>query len=118
MDNALHACEAVPEASRFVQVKARMVAGFLTIEVQDSCAPATSATPSTSASPTTPNMSTTLSTPRPSASATQHKRGRGLSEHGWGLQIVETVAQRYHGQLVTSREEAKYIAAVSVQVNG
>ncbi|MDE8702020.1 GHKL domain-containing protein [Adlercreutzia equolifaciens] len=80
LDNAINACAAVPEEERCLSVKGGLVAGVVMIDVVNSTAPAAVTPPAAS-------------------------EAAGLARrHGWGLQILETLAVRYNGTFECGRE--------------
>lgn len=80
LDNAINACTAVPEEERYLSVKGGLVAGVVMIDVVNSTAPAAVTPPAAS-------------------------EAAGLARrHGWGLQILETLAVRYNGTFECGRE--------------
>ena len=67
---------------------------------QAPAAPQASSAPSTPASPLGPEARHPRRSPR-----TGNPRGTGLSEHGWGLVILQELAQRHAGRLETHRDD-------------
>ena len=94
LDNAINACARVPEGERFVELKARVDAGYLVVRMENSCAPTTSVERRRAANP----------------------RRSGLPEHGWGLGILNTLANRHDGKLETAQEEGVFTTAVILKV--
>lgn len=95
LDNAINACVEVPEGARFVELKARVDAGYLVVRMENSCAP---------------------EKPGERRRASR-RRSDHLSEHGWGLGILETLADRHDGKLETSREGDVFRTAVILKVD-
>ena len=83
LDNAVSACGKVPEGARFIKLKARVDAGYLAVRMENSCAPAE---------------------PGEARRAPRRSRGDRLPEHGWGLNILKTLADRHDGTLETVQE--------------
>lgn len=94
LDNAINACDRVPESERFVRLKARMDAGYLVVRMENSCVPTTSA--------------------RRRASAL---RGGGVPEHGWGLSILGTLAERHGGRLEVAQESGVFTTTVVLRAD-
>lgn len=89
IDNAMHACERVAEGERFVDVRAGEQGGFLIVIVANSCVP---------------------------DDGSAMRRGSGLSEHGWGLAILEGVAERYDGTFATERDDGVFRATIAMKL--
>lgn len=96
LDNAINACAKVSANERFIELKARVDSGYLVVRMENSCAP---------------------------AGPGEHRRagsrsGRGgrLPEHGWGLGILKTLADRHDGKLETAREGGVYRTTVILKV--
>lgn len=96
LDNAIGACSSLPEGQRFVELKARVDAGYLVVRMENSCTP------------------TTLVERR----RAMKPRGTGLPEHGWGLSILSSLAARHDGRLETAQEESVFTTAVILKVGG
>lgn len=86
LDNAINACAAVPVEQRRIAVKGGLVAGVVMIDVVNSTAPAATSRGVASEAPAPPVAS------------------RLSQRHGWGLQILETLAVRYNGTFECGRE--------------
>lgn len=94
LDNAIKACEAVPEGGRFIALEARVEAGYLVTRMENSCASAESS----------------------GRHRTAAKRGHGLSEHGWGLVILQSLAARHDGKLEASQAEDVFTTTLMLRV--
>lgn len=93
LDNAISACHAVPEDKRYVTLKARVDAGYLAVRMENSCVPMEP-------------------TERRRASRPRTGRDGRLPEHGWGLSILQTLADRHDGKLETIQEDGVYRTTV------
>lgn len=113
LDNALHACEKVEQPRRRLHLKARVVSGYLVVEAENSCLP---------------DDGREASRPRvgvgrddgiakvPGVSESRHTRG--LSEHGWGLSILESLAKRHEGSLSLEQSGGVFRTTVALKMNG
>ncbi len=90
LDNAVHACREVASGERFIALRARVAGGCLVIDAENSCVPAEGA----------------------GRKAKDRSRGRGLAEHGWGLTILECLAERHEGSLQVAREGGVFRTSV------
>lgn len=89
LDNALNACAAVEPARRVVEVRAFRRGGFFVVEVRNARAA--------------------------DAGAVRPRRERGtLTVHGWGLSIVEGIAQRHGGMVSTEAAEGEFRTTVAL----
>lgn len=106
LDNAINACRDVPEGERFVSVRAHVAHGLFVLKVANACDPDAEAgrgsgSPHRAAEDSRreggndPGMEPKGKAPR---------RGTGLSEHGWGLLIMEDVAKRHDGELTIEQQ--------------
>ena len=84
LDNAAAACAECPPERRFLRVEARVAGGYLTLRVVNSA---------------------------PSAPV-RRPRAAYLAEHGWGLSIVETLAGRSGGRMVTEPGDGQFAVTV------
>lgn len=104
IDNAMHATEKLPADKRIVRVSARMRGRYLAITVRNSFSP---------------EDELALG-----ASAARRKRAaaKGMLldvEHGWGRDIVRTVAEQHEGTFESSRDgEGLFVASVVMLVRG
>lgn len=97
LDNALHACERLPEAERFVDLRSSVQGAYLAVDMRNSCAKEDAA----------------------GARAPRGGRaGRGLAEHGWGLQIVQGVAERHGGTLLAEGAGGEFRTTVMLGIGG
>lgn len=76
LDNAINACEAVGQGERWVDLRARIEGGYLVVKASNSCSPAAAEAQAASAHDSAP-----------------------FREHGWGLTILQGLADRYDGSL-------------------
>lgn len=93
LDNATNACAKVPASARFIELKARVDSGYLVVRMENSCAPS-----------------------EPGVHRRASSRGGRLPEHGWGLSILRTLADRHDGKLETSQEDDVYRTTVILKV--
>lgn len=91
IDNAIAACVKVGAGS-YLEVRAREDAGFLLLEVRNSC-PADSVVPDEAV----------LS-------------GGAFREHGWGISIVRRLVERYDGVFKMSCEQGEFCTTVALNV--
>lgn len=95
MDNAIHACEQMTFGKRFVDVKANVSGGFVVVKVKNSCNEC------------------------PSEGAKAKKRENApselLREHGWGLVILQAIAERYRGSCITEQEPGVFRTTVMLE---
>lgn len=94
LDNAINACSSLPEDERFVELKARVDAGYLVARMENGCEPTAFAGRRHAAKP----------------------RGAGLPEHGWGLGILRSLAARHDGKLEVSQEAGVFTTTVILKV--
>ena len=78
-DNASNACELLPVDERFIDMKAYSRGTFFVINTRNSCS-------------------------KKKPKHTERKKTKFLSEHGWGLSIIEAVAERHGGLLETEQK--------------
>lgn len=88
VDNALAACAQLPPEDRSLSVKARCDKGLLVVEGRNSC--------------------------KDFPVYKRRRRGPGehLSRHGWGLEILRTIAARHDGMVETSQHEGEFTVTV------
>lgn len=96
LDNATNACAKVPANARFIELKARVDSGYLVVRMENSCAPSE------------PGVHRRASS--------RSGRGGRLPEHGWGLSILKTLADRHDGKLETVQEGDVYRTTVILKV--
>lgn len=96
LDNAIHGCEEVERAARFLTMKAHVVAGYFILDITNSCAEEV---------PTRIQKKRFLLT------------GSGLPKHGWGLMILEGIAMRYEGSLKTEKVDAVYRTTIALKLD-
>ena len=77
-------------------LKARVDAGYLAVRMENSCAPAE---------------------PGETRRAPRRSRGDRLPEHGWGLNILKTLADRHDGTLETVQEDGEYRTTVLLKLD-
>lgn len=92
LDNALSACAAVEPERRFIELRAARRGSFFVVDVCNSC--------------------------DSSATAERKRRERGkLTAHGWGLSIVEGIADRHGGMLTTATEDGEFRTTVALALD-
>ena len=87
-DNAIDACQKVPEERRFITLRARLDAGHLVVRMENGC------------------VASTGGKKRPL------RQRAGLAEHGWGLDILETMARRYEGSFQAQQRDGVFSTTV------
>ena len=96
LDNAIDACTKVAEGERFIDLKAHVKGGFLVVKVANSCQ-------------------------REAGGPIRADKGtrpfRGLSEHGWGLLIMESVAKRHDGSFDIQQHNGLCTTSVVMRVS-
>ncbi|NHM16382.1 GHKL domain-containing protein [Eggerthellaceae bacterium zg-887] len=98
-DNAIHACESLPEGERFVQVKATTAHGFLWVSMRNSC----------------PDRGRAV-LKRSRVSFAKGEENSALPQHGWGLSILESLASRYEGTFSTASDEGVFDTELALNV--
>lgn len=81
-DNALHACEQVPVQERFITLRTQTIGSFFMVSLENSCV-------------------ATVSYPHNALRFQKRTKTPRLTEHGWGLFILEELAARHDGSLKT-----------------
>lgn len=94
-DNAIQGCEGVAPEERFFNLKAHVVKGYLVVVGENS-------------------YTHELAEKKLRAQS----RNPLLSEHGWGLTILQSVADRHDGMLKTSCHNNVFRTTVTLKVNG
>lgn len=88
LDNALNACAAVAPEGRFIEVQALRRGRFFVVDVRNSCE---------------------------EAAGDRRRRERGkLTAHGWGLSIIESIAERHGGVLTTEAQDGEFHTVVAL----
>lgn len=95
LDNAINGCRKLESGVRRISLKSCVSPGILVIEVTNSCLVEPSSGFSSKAK-----------------SELLRREGSPLREHGWGLLILEDLAQRYDGSFETSCSEGVFRATV------
>lgn len=91
LDNAIHACEAMPEGQRAVSLQTHVTHGMLVARVRNSCPAGGDGG---------------------GAHRRRHERAHGLAEHGWGLVILEELARTHDGELTTCQEDGTFVTTL------
>lgn len=95
IDNALNACKKVEVENRFIEMKSRVVGGYLLVDAINSCS-------------------------SDATSDLQQKRNRsreaGLSKHGWGLVILDGIAARHDGRLEVKQQEGVFQTTIMLKI--
>lgn len=89
LDNAIHACKKVPDGERFIRLKAHMYAGYLAVRMENSALPGT----------------------EERARPVQRRDG-ALREHGWGMNILRTLADRHEGMFEAGQKGETFTTTV------
>lgn len=126
IDNAINGCSGLSAGRRFVHVKARVERGFLVASVINSYAfeqvPEAKKPPErgTDDEPIRifDDEPQPRSMPAPGDLMVQGVESpeRLMREHGWGLQIVESIVERHNGMFSTEEREGIFEAAVTIPV--
>lgn len=97
VDNAIRACAELPERQRWVRVASWVRAGMLVIDVTNPYDEALQAR----------------------GGARQDDAALGapcVPEHGWGLDIMRSIAARYHGEVDCSQQDGVWRTQVTLQI--
>ncbi|WP_080800217.1 ATP-binding protein [Arabiibacter massiliensis] len=94
LDNAINACVKVPEGERFVELSARENTGYLVVHMKNSCVTSESV-----------------------AHRAPRRRGAALPRHGWGLSILQSLADRHDGKLETAQAAGVFTTTVLLRVD-
>ena len=90
-DNAANACAQVPEdEKRFIEMKAYSRDAFFIVDVVNSCSKA--------------------------QMKRERRRDTLFSEHGWGLSIIQAVAERHGGMLETEQQGNRFHTTVAMSL--
>lgn len=89
LDNALNACAAVDSGKRFIELRALRRGRFFVVDARNSYEPSVEAV------------------------GTRRERGK-LTPHGWGLSIIESVAERHGGMLTTEARDGEFHTTVAL----
>ena len=88
LDNAIDACEELPEKDRWIELSARPTRGFFSLEIANSCAPK-----------------------RREEDGADDVTGI-LREHGWGRSIIESIARRHEGDVQEEERDGAHRLSV------
>lgn len=121
LDNAIAAQAALPEEKRFVGLKAQVRAGFLVVECTNAIAGDTQGSAAEESGISAVQRAATTKSAL-AANATVAKgvlaaKGAPRSitqEHGWGQDILATIATRHGGVFETRQEASTYICMVAL----
>lgn len=94
LDNAINACEAVRPDGRWIDLRARTEGGYLVIKASNSCAAAAA-----------------------NARAARRRNDAPFREHGWGLTILQGLADRYDGALSTQQSGETWQTTLMLQLS-
>lgn len=90
-DNAANACAQVPEGERrFIEMKAYSRDAFFIVDVVNSCSKA--------------------------QMKRERRRDTLFSEHGWGLSIIQAIAERHGGMLETDQQGNRFHTTVAMSL--
>lgn len=95
IDNALHACEKLEPEKRTIRMKAGSLGGFFVLDAVNSCVPDEQGE---------------------GVGFDMRRRGKGLSEHGWGLLILQNIAERYDGSLSVEHQGDVFQTTVALKL--
>ena len=108
LDNALHACEAVDAAERFVSLRAFVQGSYLVLDMRNSEPRSAGALDALAGSH---GLFTGDIFDRVGF-AEKQTRGGALAEHGWGLSVIDTIVQRHDGAVSLERSEGEFRTSV------
>lgn len=109
LDNALHACEEVPESKRFAALRASVHGSYFVVDLSNSARIASGAKNSL--------KSNDLRESERHIELTRSRTQDGeLAEHGWGMSVVELVAERYDGAVSVESEQGKFRTSVMLHL--
>lgn len=92
LDNALHACAAVPEDERFIELRARVSGGFFLVDVRNAC------------------------DSQASAPVLSRRHRAGFADHGWGLAIMQAVTHRHAGTFDVECAKGVFRTSVTLEL--
>ncbi len=111
LDNALHACRRLDGESRYVRLRSSHMAGVFAVSMENSCSFSSTTGPSVSSDDADAADDIAWDMVRlvnPRLSRRRSPRARRaktiVREHGWGLQILRDMAERYSGSFDASLE--------------
>lgn len=122
VDNAANACRQVDEGRRFILLTARCEKGFFIVDARNSCLPE----PATEAGKRKGKAKAKALARATHAGAAagaeleaapkdaRSDGGGGIPERGWGLAILQAIAQRHDGSLTAEREGADEFRTVVI----
>ena len=102
LDNAIHACEALPEGRRAVSLQTYVSHGMLVARVRNSC----------------PERGDGAGKAAAGGRRRRHERASGLAEHGWGLVILEELAREHDGELQTEADGPTFTTTLTLNLAG
>lgn len=105
LDNALQAARAAAGDMRFIEFCARLDGGYLVIDARNGCA-----TP-----PAAPNGSASQRGRRASSAPAEGESDAMVPEHGWGLVILQDLAQRYRGSFEAGASNGVWRTTVALE---
>lgn len=110
LDNALHACEEAPEGSRAVALRASVQGPYLVIDVRNTVSP--------ESMQLLASGSSNLQEPMRHIRIAHGRTSEGvLAEHGWGMSVVELVAERYDGAVSFGGEGGWFRTSVMLHLD-
>ena len=102
LDNAIHACDALPEGQRAVALQTYVSHGMLVARVRNSC----------------PERGDGAGPAASEGRRRRHERASGLAEHGWGLVILEELARAHDGELRTEAQGPTFTTTLTLNLAG
>lgn len=99
LSNAAHACAELPEGERWVELRARVMAGNLVVRAENPCAPRA-------------GRGTAVGAARAGQDGLSGSplRGRSVESHGWGLEILRLIANDHGGSFSAERHGDRFVA--------
>lgn len=123
MDNAIRSCRRVEGPARRVILKACLVSGVLVVDMLNGCVPAGEGLGDDGARPAPEGADAGAGDAPAGARADDHAdalfAGHELPvpAHGWGLQILRSLAERYGGSLKTGGEDGRWFRTTVMLIN-
>lgn len=105
LDNALQAARAAAGDMRFIEFRARLDGGYLVIDARNGCA----------APPAAPDGGALQRERRASNEPAEGESDAIVPEHGWGLVILQDLAQRYRGSFEAGASKGVWRTTVALE---
>ena len=102
LSNAARACADMPEGERWIELRARVMAGNLVVRAKNPCAPGAVGKP--------------LSDRGRNGSEGPLPGGRSVDSHGWGLEILRLIADDHSGSFSAGKRGDRFVAEMVLPV--